>query len=125
VGDPVVRFVRLRLGNDEPVALETNLVPALLFPDLSEADLDGSWYALMADRYGIDIISGTAQVEPALPDQRTAELLCIPPTQPCFRIQTVVRDRLGRIVEYGDSVYRGDYYAITVDLLPTTRQRAR
>jgi GntR family transcriptional regulator len=122
-GDPVIRFIRLRLGDDEPVAVETNLVPAHLFPDLTEADLDGSWYAVMADRYGIDIISGTAQVEPALPDQRTAELLCIPPTQPCFRIQTVVRDRLGRIVEYGESVYRGDYYTISVELLPNAQHR--
>jgi len=119
-GDPVVRFIRLRLGDDEPVAVETNLVPAHLFPDLTEADLDGSWYAVMSERYGIDIISGTAQVEPSLPDQRTAELLCIPPTQPCFRVQTVVRDRLGRIVEHGDSVYRGDYYTLTVELLPTS-----
>jgi GntR family transcriptional regulator len=119
-GDPVTRFIRLRLGDDEPLAVETNLVPAHLFPDLTARDLEGSWYALMADRYGIDIISGTAQVVPALPDARTAELLCIPPTQPCFRIQTLVRDRRGRIVEYGESVYRGDFYSITVELLPNT-----
>ncbi|GAA4443024.1 GntR family transcriptional regulator [Phytohabitans houttuyneae] len=122
-GDPVTRFIRLRLGDDEPLAVETNLVPARLFPDLTEADLEGSWYALMAERYGIDIISGTAHVEPALPDQRTAELLCIPATQPCFRIQTLVRDRRGRVVEYGESMYRGDYYTITVELLPTAGDR--
>ena len=78
----------------------------------------------MADRYGIDIISGTAQVVPALPDARTAELLCIPQNQPCFRIQTLVRDRRGRIVEYGESVYRGDFYTITVEL-QAQRPRSR
>ena len=122
-GDPVTRFIRLRLGDDEPLAVETNVVPTHLFPDLSAEDLEGSWYALMADRYGIDIISGTAQVVPALPDARTAELLCIPQTQPCFRIQTLVRDRRGRIVEYGESVYRGDFYTITVELLPNAGSR--
>lgn len=122
-GDPVIRFIRLRFGDDEPLAVETNIVPARLFSDLGAEDLDGSWYALMEERYGIDIISGTAQVEPALPDARTAELLCISVTQPCFRIRTLVRDRHGRVVEYGESVYRGDYYTITVELKPTKRTR--
>ncbi|GII66152.1 GntR family transcriptional regulator [Sphaerisporangium krabiense] len=122
-GEPVIRFTRLRLGDGEPVAIETNYVPAVLFPGLTEADLDGSWYAVMSRRYGIDIIAGTAQVQPALPDERTAELLGIPPGQPCFSILTVVRDRNGRVVEYGDSVYRGDYYTITVELLPTVEAR--
>jgi GntR family transcriptional regulator len=119
-GDPVTRFIRLRLGDGEPLAVETSCVPAKLLPDLTEADLDGSLYALMASRYGIDIMSGTANVEPALPDERTAELLGIVATQPCFRISTVVRDRRGRVVEAGESVYRGDYYTITVELLPNS-----
>lgn len=122
-GDPVIRFIRLRLGDGEPLAVETSCVPANLFPDLTEADLDGSLYALMASRYGIDIMSGTANVEPAMPDERTAELLGIASSQPCFRIRTVVRDRRGRVVEWGESVYRGDYYTITVELMPTTGSR--
>lgn len=127
VGDPVIRFVRLRLGDGEPLAVETNHVPAALVPDLVEADLVGSWYALLADRYGIDIMSGVANVEPAMPDERTAELLGIPVTQPCFRVRTIVRDRAGRIVEYGESIYRGDDVTITVELLPgrdNVRRRA-
>lgn len=118
VGDPVIRFVRLRLGDGEPLAVETNHVPAALVPGLAEADLVGSWYALLAERYGIAIMSGVANVEPAMPDERTAELLGIPLTQPCFRVRTIVRDRGGRIVEYGESIYRGDDVSITVDLLP-------
>jgi GntR family transcriptional regulator len=124
VGDEVIRFVRLRLGDGEPMAVETSCVPAALFPGLIEVDLNGSLYALMASRYGIDIMSGTANVEPALPDERTAELLGIPPTQLCFRIRTLVRDRRGRVVECGESVYRGDRYTITVELLPSAGSRA-
>ncbi|SDL40445.1 GntR family transcriptional regulator [Nonomuraea jiangxiensis] len=118
-GESVIRFTRLRQGDGEPVAIETNYVPARLFPDLTEADLDGSWYAVMAEKYGVDVSAGTAEVQPALPDERTAELLGITSGEPCFRIRTVVRDRRGRVVEYGESVCRGDYYTITVDLIPT------
>jgi len=102
------------------MAIESSCLPAALFPGLSEADLNGSLYALMSSHYGIDMISGTANVEPTLPDERTAELLGIPPAQPCFRIRTVVRDRRGRAVECGESVYRGDRYTITVELMPST-----
>ncbi|MFC0527441.1 GntR family transcriptional regulator [Phytohabitans kaempferiae] len=124
VGDPVTRFVRLRLGDGEPLAVENIMVPSRLFPDLTEKDLEGSWYALMAERYGVEVISGTAQVEPALPDRRTAELLRVPPAQPCFRIRALMWDRRGRAVEYGESVYRGDYYTLTVELLPDGGRRA-
>ncbi|MEJ3653686.1 GntR family transcriptional regulator [Actinomycetes bacterium KLBMP 9759] len=123
VGDPVIRFVRLRLGDGQPMAVETNHVPGVLVPDLTEADLVGSWYALLASRYGIQIMSGVANLVPAMPDERTAELLDIPTSQPCFKVRTVVRDRAGRIVEIGESVYRGDDFTLTVELLPGTRSR--
>ncbi|MDF5757651.1 GntR family transcriptional regulator [Spongiactinospora sp. TRM90649] len=118
-GESVIRFTRLRQGDGEPVAIETNYVPAGPFQDLTEEDLDGSWYAVMAEKYGVDISAGTAEIQPALPDERTAELLGITVGDPCFRICTTVRDRKGRVIEYGESIYRGDYYTITVDLMPS------
>ncbi len=128
-GEPVIRFVRLRLGDGVPLAVETNYVPEQLVPGMTEDDLDGSWYARLADHYGIHIIAGVANVEAAMPDERTAALLGITIAQPCFRVRTVVRDRSGRVVEYGESIYRGDDFMLTVELLPETgrdpRGRAR
>ena len=98
-GEPVIRFVRLRLGDGTPLAVETNYVPEQLVPGMTEDDLAGSWYARLADHYDIHIISGMANVEAAMPDERTAALLGITMAQPCFRVGTVVRDRSGRVVD--------------------------
>jgi GntR family transcriptional regulator len=125
VGDPVIRFVRLRLADGEPMAVETNHVPAAIVPGLVEADLAGSWYALLSERYGIEISSGVANLEPAMPDERTAELLAITTAQPCFRVRTIVWDRGGRVVESGESVYRGDDFTLTVELLPAAGAAAQ
>lgn len=124
-GEPVIRFVRLRLGDGTPLAVETNFVPEQLVPGMTEDDLAGSWYARLAEHYGIHIISGMADVEAAMPDERTAALLGITTAQPCFRVSTVVRDRSGRIVEYGESVYRGDDFTLSVELMPEPRGDAR
>ena len=98
------------------------MVPTHLFPDLSAEDLEGSWYALMADRYGIDIISGTAQVVPACPTPArpnccaSAEpaVLSHPDAgaRPAGPDRRVRRDGLPRRL-----------YTITVELLPNAGSR--
>lgn len=120
-GQVVVEFVRLRLADDAPMALERTFVPDSYVPGLSIDDLDGSWYELLATRYGTDIISGTCQMDPVLPDQRTAEHLQIPVSQPCLRIRGISLDAQGRVMESCEATYRGDRYAITADLRRPSR----
>ncbi|WP_328609323.1 GntR family transcriptional regulator [Amycolatopsis sp. NBC_00345] len=122
-GDVVVEFVRLRLADDAPMALERTFVADRYVPGLSVEDLDSSWYELLATRYGTDIVTGTCRLDPVLPDPKTAEHLGIPVSQPCLRIRGISLDARGRVMESCEATYRGDRYAITADLRRPNRTR--
>lgn len=118
VGDPIVRFTRVRLADGEPIGLETTCVPAALVPGLVEADLDSSWYELLAERYSTPILHGTSLIEPVVLGQREAKLLGTSPGRPAFRIETTTFGVSGAVVDFEVDVYRGDRYSLTADLGP-------
>jgi GntR family transcriptional regulator len=118
VGDPIVRFTRLRLADGEPIGLETTCVATALVPGLKEADLDGSWYGLLATAYGIRIARGTSMLEPALITERQARLLETTAGRPAFRIETTTFAPNGAVIDVEVDVYRGDRYTLTADLRP-------
>ena len=118
VGDPIVRFTRLRLADGEAIGLETTCVAAELVPGLQEADLEGSWYELLTVKYSIRIPRGTSAIEPAVLTEREARLLETTAGRPAFRIETTTYGDPCRVVAYEVDVYRGDRYRLTADLRP-------
>jgi GntR family transcriptional regulator len=125
VGDPIVRFTRLRLADEEPIGLETTCVSAALVPGLKESDLRGSWYELLGAAYGIRIARGTSLLEPALITERQAALLETAPGRPAFRIETTTFAAGGAVIDVEVDIYRGDRYALTADLRPEPAPPAR
>lgn len=116
IGDPVVCFERLRMADGEPLAVETSMIRADLVPQLSEKDLEGSWYELLAERYGLTIDRATLEVEPVLPRPQIAEWLTVPTTQSSLRLTVQSFGRNGGIIEAGVSIYRGDIYKLSAEL---------
>lgn len=115
-----VLFVRrLRLADDEPMALEDLHVPATVAPGLTGQDLEGtSFYDLLAERYDDPVVSGTQTVEPALVGVEEAALLGVDPGSPVFLFERTSRVRSGGVAEFVRSTYRGDRYRIVVDIFP-------
>lgn len=118
VGDPVVSFIRLRLADGEPMAVERTSTCDYYVPGLRDADLDGSWYDVLATKYGVRLVGGVSRLEPAMPDPRSAEWLGIPVSQPCLTVRGRSFDDRGRVVELVTAVYRGDRYSLTFELRP-------
>jgi GntR family transcriptional regulator len=115
-GERVVRFTRLRLGNAEPMAVETVWIPAALVPGLEPADLHGSLYELLARRYQLTTGSARVTIEPVLADAPTRARLGIPDDQACLRLRMVDSDARGRVVMVADCIYRGDRYQLSANL---------
>jgi GntR family transcriptional regulator len=107
----------LRLADGETMAIETLHLPEAVVPGLEPRDLDnGSFYALLRDRYGIHIVDGVQAIEPTVTDEDESNALGVPLHSPAFLFERTSRDEEGRTVEFVQSVYRGDRYRIVTEL---------
>src|SRR5215831_14427693 len=62
-GEEIVVVKRLRLADGDSMAIETLHILASLVPGLKPHDFDGSFYQLLSERYGIELVGGTQIVE--------------------------------------------------------------
>jgi GntR family transcriptional regulator len=122
--EPIVVVKRLRLADDETMAIETLHVRASLVPGISAGDLETqSFYTLLSDRYGLDIVGGTQTIEPTVTNEEESEVLGVPLHSPAFLFERTTRSSAGEIVEYVRSLYRGDRYRLVTELSRTPRRR--
>jgi GntR family transcriptional regulator len=116
----VLHVRRLRMADDEPMALEDLHVPMDIAPALSGEDLENtSFYQLLAERFDTPIVAGSQTVEPHLATADEAELLKVKAGDPAFLFERTSRIADGRVAEFVRSIYRGDRYRIVVDIFPT------
>jgi GntR family transcriptional regulator len=123
--EPVVVAQRLRLADRESMAIETLHVRESLIPGLSKSDLeDGSFYALLRERYGITIVGGHQTIEPTVTNEDESSALGVPLHSPAFLFERVTRSEQDEIVEFVSSIYRGDRYRLVTELSvrPTPRR---
>jgi GntR family transcriptional regulator len=122
--ESVVVVKRTRLADHETMAIETLHVRASLVPGLSAGDLEShSFYTLLSDRYGIDIVGGLQTIEPTVTNEEESELLGVPLHSPAFLFERTTRSSEGGIVEYVRSIYRGDRYRLVTELNRDVRRR--
>ncbi|MDX6486891.1 MAG: GntR family transcriptional regulator [Gaiellaceae bacterium] len=115
-GEEILVIKRLRLADGETMAIETLHLPQSLYPGLEAKDMDGSFYDLVRDRYGVRIASGTQAIEPTVTNEEESLALGVPLHSPAFLFERTSRDESDRTVEFVQSVYRGDRYRIVTEL---------
>ena len=111
-GDLVVHVVRLRLANNEPMALEAVWLPSVFVPGLQAAEVEGSLYGLLDARYGIRPVATTSTIAAIMPDASVGTALEVPPGQPCLLVEMTGVDQRGRMVMFARGTYRGDRYQV-------------
>jgi GntR family transcriptional regulator len=115
--EPVVVAKRLRMADRETMAIETLHVRASVVPGLTARDLqDHSFYELLRDRYGIEIVGGIQTIEPTVTGEEESAALGVPLHSPAFLFERVTRSQTGEVVEYVQSIYRGDRYRLVTTL---------
>jgi GntR family transcriptional regulator len=125
--EPVLVAVRLRLADGESMAIETVHIRAALVPGLTAADLETmSFYELLRERHGIVVVGGEQTIEPTVTDEDESQALGVPLHSPAFRFERVTHSQSGEIIEFVESIYRGDRYRLVTALaIPPQRRRAR
>jgi len=117
VGGPVVLLKRLRLSDEEPVAIETAHLPEALCPGIVEQIAqDGSLYDVLTSKFDIIPTRAEQQVEAVLCPAAEAKVLGVKKGAPMLHMFRVTYGRDDRPFEYTESFYRGDRYVFRVEL---------
>lgn len=113
VGDEVFVVERVRTADGTPMAIERTNLPARRFPCLlDKMHADDSLYELLTVEYGIQLETAEQTVAIARLSAPDARRLGTAIDEPCFALSRRTHDNMGKIVEFGRSLYRGDRYVI-------------
>ena len=116
--DMVILLSRLRLANNEPMAVESSYLPKHYFPGIENENFEGqSLYKLLRDKFGVVLTRAVQKISAAACPKREATLLSIPNKSPVLRIFRTTFDESERIIEYVESFYRGDKYVFQAELM--------
>lgn len=116
--DKVVKIARVRLHDNEPLALETVFVPANLAPGLASADLQQhSLYALLENTYHLRLGALKQTLEATIANDYEAQLLHVAVGMPMILLEGVTfrATKDAQPVEYFKAVFRGDRFRFTLD----------
>lgn len=118
-GERVVALTRVRLGDGQPMAIETMHLPAARFPGVRRRIRStSSMYAMLAEHYEVVLAGATQTVETALADPTEAALLETDVGAPLLMLTRTSWTADDRRVEFTRSLYRGDRYRLVADVVP-------
>jgi GntR family transcriptional regulator len=116
-GAKVLRMQRLRLADNEPMAIETTHLPLGRFRGLRKyLQPGGSLYSVLRDRFDVEMGHAEETIETALAGPHEAELLGADVGMPMLLLSRHSFDTAERPVEWVRSVYRGDRYKFVAEL---------
>jgi GntR family transcriptional regulator len=109
LGQDVYYVNRLRLANQEPMAIEHSFFSAALFPGLDKHNLETqSIYSVLESVYSVYLAQASQSYEPTVANEEESNLLKIPLGAPLMLIRRTSFDMQGRPVEHAKDLYRGD-----------------
>src|SRR6266496_2203734 len=110
-GTLIFRLQRLRLADDEPLAIELSQITFKDCARLLEEDLQqNSLYRLLETKYGLPLMEAEQELEAGLAGNEEAHILKIPVgSAVLFTRRTTYTDR-NKPIEYAKSVYCGNKY---------------
>ena len=112
-GSRIAHLSRVRLSNDEPLAVEHAVIPADMLPPI--ATLGPSLYQAL-EAQGNRPVSGIQKIRAALATAGDGLLLSISEGSEVLRIERLTRRADGRPVELTRSTYRGDRFEFVSEL---------
>lgn len=116
-GTKILRLMRLRLADSEPMAVETTHLPISRFRGLRRHISEGvSLYAILRERYGVEMERAEETIETSLAGPQEAELLGADVGMPVLLLSRHSFGADGKPVEFVRSIYRGDRYKFITTL---------
>jgi GntR family transcriptional regulator len=115
-GEPLIHIQRLRSLDGAPLTLDNFYISQRLCPGLLDADLAGSLYGTLAERYGLPVLRSADALEPVAADRATAFFLQVPPGAPLMFVERVGYTHNDLPLHVGRNYVRGDRCRFRIDL---------
>ena len=103
---------RLRLADDEPIAIEEVFLPTTVL-DLDQLRLGESLYAQLTV-LGHEVIRSEQEITATALDDEQCTLLEVPPGSAALCVLRVSSSRQGRLIEFARDIYRADRYSFRI-----------
>jgi len=111
----LLKIERLRLGAEDPFALEICFLPAADFAGLTRAHTErGSLFSVLQQKYEVALSYADEEVDATAADRRTAQLLQIAPGSPLLRIRQVLYSTRAKPVIYVTGLYPSDRHTLLI-----------
>ena len=118
----ILKFSRLRFGNEIPMAYQTTSIPVSYIGIIEDAELEGSLEDLLQNRFGITIVTSQTEISGDFADQKTSKLLEIETTTPCLVKETIDMDQRSRSIMWNRTWYNAERFKIRFDAACNVRE---
>src|SRR3954452_24389858 len=112
--EPILEVERVRLADERPVIYSRDRIPEALLRGIPEHELDSSLYVIL-ERAGHPVFRASAELLPALADDRLSELLEVECGTPLLHIDQVDYDARGRAVMLSLEWHVADAFELIVN----------
>ncbi len=117
--DKLVRIVRLRFGDDQPLIIERSYFNYRLFVPLLDKDLEhNSIFELLYRHTCTELGDATQRIEAISAGQSDHKLLKVPIGTPLLLIKRLIKTSAGEYFQYSEDVYRSDRISFTTRTIP-------
>ena len=113
-GQTVIKVVRLRLANGEPLAIMTNYLPLEIAPSEKELRSGGLYDAMRS--HGHEVVSASQTISARKASSEEAETLQEPHGAAILSMRRIAYNQSGVPIEIGDHVYRASRYRFSISL---------
>jgi GntR family transcriptional regulator len=118
----ILKFSRLRFGNEIPMAYQTTSIPVSYIGIIEDPELEGSLEDLLQNRFGITIVTSQTEISGDFADQKIAKLLEIETTTPCLVKETIDMDQRSRSIMWNRTWYNAERFKIRFDAACNVRE---
>ena len=106
-----IHIMSVKKVEDEPVLIEKSYLPYKEFSDLLKMQINGPFYHLLVDKFGVRLDHATQIFSAVMPPEEEAEIFGIDNPLPCMLLESTVYDQNDIPIEVLFSYYRGDRYS--------------
>ncbi len=120
--DKIVRLVRVRYGDDQPLIIERSFFHCGIFKPLMDKDLEKySIFELLYRHTYTQLGDAYQRIEAVSAGQSEHELLQVPLGTPLLLMKRWIKTVAGEIFQYSEDVYRSDRISFTTRTSPYSK----